>query len=111
MDALSVEDGVELPIATSRRMYAFDGTRPHETAQYAGNVSTRLSIIYFQSARGWKASQTTTDSLVDLGFAPAVTAADAEDFAQRFDLLSRGCGYASWRLREPAESPQLNILD
>ena len=106
MDALSVEDAVELPIASSRRLYAFDGTRPHETCQYGGDdVSNRLSIIFFQSARGWAAPQSTLSELSTLGFVPAVSESDAEEFAQRFELLAGDRGYTSWRLQQTVSKP------
>ena len=100
MNALVAEDAVELPIANSGRLYAFDGTRPHETGPYGGNISSRLSIMYFQSARGWQAPPATIDGLSNLGFVPAVTEADAQDFANRFEVLSCGCSYTSWKLRQ-----------
>ena len=106
MDALSVEDAVELPIADTRRLYAFDGTRPHETCQYGGDdVPNRLSIIFFQSARGWVAPQATLQELTTLGFVPAVSESDAEDFVQRFEVLAGSRGYASWKLQQTKVKP------
>ena len=101
MDTLSAEDAVELSIANSNRLYAFDGTRPHETGPYGGNVSTRLSVVFFQSARGWQAPPATIDGLTNIGFVPAASESDAQDFANRFESLSYGGGYASWKLRSP----------
>ena len=112
MDALSAEDAVELPIANSSRLYAFNGTCPHETCQYGGDdVSDRLSIIFFQSARGWAAPQTTREELSTLGFVPAASESDAEDFAQRFDVLAGGRGYASWGLQQTKSKPSSSWED
>ena len=112
MDALSAEDAVELPIASPSRLYAFDGTRPHETCQYGGDdISNRLSIIFFQSARGWAAPQTTRENLSSLGFVPAVSESDAEDFAHRFELLSGGRGHTSWRLQQTKSKPSSSWED
>ena len=82
----------------------------HETVQYTGNVSNRLSIVFFQSSRGWRAPQADIDSLGKLGFVPAASQSDAAEFAQQFEVLSRRRGYASWEL-QPAGEAALNILD
>ena len=101
MDTLSMEDAVELPIANTDHLYAFDGTKPHETCQYGGDdISNRLSIVFFQSARGWAAPQNTLENLLSLGFVPAVSESDAEDFAYRFELLSGGRGHTAWKLQQ-----------
>ena len=112
MDALSAEDAIELPIASPSRLYAFDGARPHETCQCGGDdISNRLSIIFFQSARGWAAPQTTLENLSSLGFVPAASESDAEDFAQRFDVLAGGRGYASWGLQQTKSKPSSSWED
>ena len=111
MSTLLVEDAVELPIARSDRLVVFDGTRPHETGQHKGDVSKRLSIVFFQSARGWHAPAHVTEELSNLGFMPAASEDDAADFANRFELLSYGGSYASWKLQHPKSSPAMEDSD
>ena len=96
MSTLDVKDALRLPISSDRSMYSFDGTRPHETAPYRGQVESRLSIVFFQSNRGWDAPEPVTEGLSDLGFSPADSLADARRFASRYELLADGCAYASW---------------
>ena len=98
MTSLSYEDAVELPISTGRRLYAFDGRSPHEVKRYDGDVSNRLSIIFFLSARGWKAEPPTTARLRELGFVPASDSEDASSFESRFDVLTAGMTYTSWKV-------------
>ena len=87
-----------MPIASKNRMFAFDGTCPHEVKDYAGDVGARMSIIWFQNARGWRADASTGEKLQELGFKPAASAEDADAFAARFDRLSCGNNYHSWKL-------------
>ena len=96
MSTLDVKDAVRLPIASERFMYSFDGTHPHETTPYKGQVESRLSIIFFQNNRGWQAPEAVTDGLTDLGFTPASSLADAQRFAARYELLADGGAHASW---------------
>ena len=77
-------------------MHSFDGTHPHETAPYAGVVEDRLSIIFFQTNRGWDAPEPVTKGLSDLGFSPAGSLAEAQRFSGSYDLLADGRSYASW---------------
>ena len=99
LSSLASDEAVELPIASSRRMYAFDGRRPHEVRPYAGEIKDRLSIVFFLSARGWLAEPSTLQRLSDLGFVPAASAEEAELFEQRFDTFTGGEAYASWKLQ------------
>ena len=99
MATLSPEEAVVLPIASSRRMHAFDGRRPHEVRPYTGEVANRISIVFFLSARGWLADSSTLSRLTDLGFVPAASAEEAQDFEKRFDALTQGEAYASWKLQ------------
>ena len=96
MGTLDAKDAVRLPISSERFMYSFDGTRPHETAPYSGQVGSRLSVIFFQSNRGWDAPEAVTDGLSDLGFSPASSLADAQRFAASYELLADGRAHASW---------------
>ena len=98
MALCEMDDAVELPIASRKKMFAFDGTCPHEVKHYAGDVSSRMSIIFFQNARGWRADSGTTNRLRELGFVPAASAEDAEAFAGRFEKLSSGTNWHSWKL-------------
>ena len=98
MHTLTADAALRLPIASPHRMYGFDGTRPHETAAYSGQVESRLSIIFFQNNRGWNAPKPVLDGLADLGFEPAVSSEDAERFVGSFELLADGRSYASWPL-------------
>ena len=93
-----LEDAVELPISSRKKMFAFDGTCPHEVKHYAGDVSARMSIIFFQNARGWRADSSTSTQLQELGFSPASSAEDAQSFADRFENLSSGSNWRSWKL-------------
>ena len=79
-------------------MYAFDGTKPHETAEYSGDIESRLTIVFFQSNRGWNAPPGTIQELAELDFNPASSAVDAEGFSSRFDELSEERSRASWKL-------------
>ena len=96
MDALQESAALRLPISSPLRMHAFDCTRPHETAQYKGQVESRVSIIFFQNRRGWNAPEPVSDGLRELGFVPASSQADADRFAYSFELCSDGRGFASW---------------
>ena len=97
---LTPASAVEIPIASRRHLWAFDGRCPHETKPYQEDVNSRLSIIYFQSARGWKASSPTTARLVDMGFNPAASNDDAQRFDTQFDVLTGGSSYTSWRVTQ-----------
>ena len=99
MASLDVEEADELPVASSKRMYAFDGRCPHEVKAYQGDVGNRLSIVFFLSARGWNADASTLRRLADLGFVPAADAEDAQAFEERFNILTRGMSCTSWRLQ------------
>ena len=90
---------MKLPVASGKRMYAFDGRCPHEVKPYSGDVSERLSIVFFLSARGWNADAGTLRKLVDLGFVPAADAEEAQAFEGRFDILTGGGAYTSWKLQ------------
>ena len=79
-------------------MYAFDGTKPHETAEYSGDMESRLTIVFFQANRGWKAPAGTFHELAELDFNPASSEQDAEGFSSRFDELSEERSRASWKL-------------
>ena len=98
LPTLSQSDAVEIPIASHRHLWTFDGRCPHEVKPYTSNVSNRLSVIFFQAARGWKASADTTACLVDLGFVPASSLEDAAAFDSRFALLTGGSAFTSWEL-------------
>ena len=98
MATLDPEDAVALPIASSRRMYAFDGRRPHEVAPYTGEIKDRISIVFFLSARGWLAEPSTLERLSNLGFVPAASAEEVELFESRFDRLTSGDACTSWKL-------------
>ena len=50
MTSLMPEHAVRLPISMSSRMHAFDGTKPHETADYSGDLGSRLTIVFFQKS-------------------------------------------------------------
>ena len=93
-----LDDAIELPIASRKRMFAFDGTCPHEVKPYDGDVSSRMSIVFFQNARGWRADSSTHSQLQELGFSPAASEEDADAFATRFEELSRGNSWCSWKL-------------
>ena len=95
-----MDDAVELAISSRKKVFAFDGTCPHEVKQYHGDVASRMSIIFFQSSRGWRADDATTARLRELGFVPATSAEDAESFADRFKTFSAGRNWNSW----PVES-------
>ena len=97
---MSPAEAVELPIASTGELWAFDGRCPHETKPCKGSVKDRLSIIFFQAARGWKATPDTTARLVDLGFVPAVTMEDASRFDTKFGVLTGGDAYTSWRVTD-----------
>ena len=97
---LSSEHAVEIPIASRRHLWAFDGRCPHETKPYQEDVGSRLSIIFFQSARGWKASSQTTARLIDLGFNPAASVHEATKFDSQFDVLTGGTSHMSWRVTQ-----------
>ena len=84
-------------------MYGFDGTRPHETAPYSGQVESRISIVFFQNNRGWSAPETVLDGLSEIGFKPATSSSDAERFASSFELLADGRAYASWPIADVAD--------
>ena len=99
MSSLSLDDALLLPISRSNRLFAFDGTLPHETAEYTGDLNQRFSIVFFQSARGWNASADTSTRLEELGFRPAASQEDAKDFADRFERLSQGDSHVSWKLQ------------
>ena len=99
--SLSPKEAVEIPIASSGQLWAFDGRCPHETKPYKGAVQDRLSIIFFQAARGWKATSDTTSRLFELGFVPAVTEDEATRFDSRFELLTGGEACTSWRVSDP----------
>ena len=96
MVSLPADEAVELPIASHRRLYAFDGTCPHENKAYQGDISSRMSIIFFLSARGWNADPKTTERIAQLGFVPASDSEDAERFRAKFDILTGGSGHTSW---------------
>ena len=98
ISTLSPVDAVEVPIASKRHLWAFDGRCPHETKPYGGDISNRLSIIYFQAARGWKASSDATARLTDLGFVPADSVEDAARFDTQFGMLTGGAAYTSWHV-------------
>ena len=98
LQTLPQSDAIEVPISSRRHLWSFDGRCPHEVKPYKGNVANRLSVIFFQAARGWKASDDTTARLVDLGFVPASTLEDAATFDSRFALLTGDSSYASWQL-------------
>ena len=100
LHSLDIADAVSLSIASPDRMYAFDGTRPHETAAYNGKIEERFSIVYFLNNRGWHAPSATTAQLVELGFQPASSADEAAEFAERFESVSRGKHFTHWRLQD-----------
>ena len=99
LSSLASDEAVVLPIASNRRMYAFDGRRPHEVRPYTGEIKDRISIVFFLSARGWLAEPSTLQRLSDLGFVPAASAEEAESFETRFDSLTEGQAYTSWKLQ------------
>ena len=96
MSELEPSDAIRLPIAREGFLHSFDGTHPHETAPYAGQVETRLSIIFFQSNRGWNAPESVTEGLSELGFSPAASPSDAQRFSASYDLLADGRSHAAW---------------
>ena len=96
MSSLDTHDAVELPVSSRRHLFSFDGRCPHEVKQYGGAVESRLSVVFFLNARGWKADTSTTRHLEQLGFAPAASEEDAETFAAKFNVLSAGLNYQSW---------------
>ena len=98
LPTLSPRDAVEIPISSTRCLWAFDGRCPHETKPYEADVANRLSVIFFQSSRGWKASSETTARLTELGFVPATSLEDASAFDSRFRVLTRDAAYTSWRV-------------
>ena len=100
MQYLDEGDADRISIGCPTRMHAFDGTYPHQTAQIAGNVEDRFSIIFFQTARGWIAPPDVLDSVSDLGFNLAVSEDDAQQFAARFDALSLGASHTSWSVKD-----------
>ena len=97
---LTPDSAVEIPISSRRHLWAFDGRCPHETKPYADDMKNRLSIIWFQSCRGWKASSDTTARLVDLGFNPAASQDEAQRFDAKFNVLTGGDSYTSWRVTQ-----------
>ena len=99
LSELSPAAAVKIPIASRHRMHAFDGTRPHETASYAGNLDTRMSVVFFQSKRGWTAPPAAIEDLNSLEFNPADSAAEAASFASKFEELSEGRHRVSWELQ------------
>ena len=100
MSTLSASVAVHLPISRADRLYAFDGTAPHETRAYHGVVEDRYSVIFFLNARGWNAPAGTIRQLQDLGFQPAHTESDAHAFASKFEAASSGEGHMWWRLQD-----------
>ena len=96
MNELAPSDAVRLPIAGEGFLHSFDGTRPHETAPYTGQVENRVSIIFFQSNRGWTAPEPVTKGLSNLGFSPAASLSEAQRFSSAFNLLADERSYASW---------------
>ena len=96
MDSLATQDAVRLQISSSGFLHSFDGTHPHETAPYTGEVATRLSIVFFQCNRGWNAPESVTEGLRDLDFSPAATLSDAQRFSASYAQLSDGRSYAAW---------------
>ena len=98
--ALSPSTAVPLPISRDDRLYAFDGTSPHETKEYRGKVEDRFSIIFFLNKRGWHAPPDVTRELSNLGFQPARSEADAQAFAVSFEEASQSKGYIWWRLQD-----------
>ena len=100
LSSLSPAHAVELPIASTSKLWAFDGRCPHETKPCKGSVNDRLSIIFFQTARGWKAAPDTTSRLRDLGFVPAATVEDAARFDNRFKVLTGEDAYYAWNVND-----------
>ena len=93
-----MDEAVELHIANKKKMFSFDGTCPHQVKPYEGDVSSRMSIVFFQNARGWRADPQTRERLLELGFSPAASEEDAESFATRFERMSGGGNWHSWKL-------------
>ena len=100
MPSLSTSEAVSLPISRDDRVYAFDGTSPHETQEYRGKVEDRYSFIFFLNKRGWHAPPDVTRELSNLGFQPARSEVDAQSFAVRFEEASQSKGYTWWRLQD-----------
>ena len=100
LSTLSPAQAVELPIASTSELWAFDGRCPHETKPCKSSVTDRLSIIFFQASRGWKADPDTTSRLCDLGFVPAATMEDAARFDAKFGVLTGGDAYTCWRVTD-----------
>ena len=100
MSALPLSSAVQMPISRVDRLYAFDGTAPHETRPYRGVVEDRFSFVFFLNARGWCAPSDTTEQLTKLGFQPSPSEADAQSFALKFEKASSSEGYVWWRLQD-----------
>ena len=98
LSSLTQDEAVVLPIASSRRIHAFDGRRPHEVRPYTGEIKDRLSIVFYLSARGWLAEPSTLQNLTNLGFVPATNAEEADVFARRFHSLTEGESHTSWEI-------------